>query len=62
MDGNYHGDTVGAMFIGKSCGFYTPFEKLLFEVKNILFPETWLGDQNIKKRGTIAGICKKIIR
>ena len=31
LKGGYHGDTFGAMAVGKSSGFYPPFEKLLFE-------------------------------
>ncbi|MDR0572110.1 MAG: adenosylmethionine--8-amino-7-oxononanoate transaminase [Rickettsiales bacterium] len=47
LDGNYHGDTVGAMSLGKSSGFYDPFGKLLFEVKYIPYPDTWIGDKDI---------------
>lgn len=47
MEGNYHGDTVGTMSLGKSTDFYTPFERLLFKVKNIPYPETWMNDVNI---------------
>ena len=50
MEGNYHGDTVGTMSLGKSCGFYSPFERLLFKVDNIPFPETWIGDKNIEEK------------
>ncbi len=50
MDGNYHGDTVGTMSLGKSCGFYTPFERLMFKVENIPFPETWINDENIEEK------------
>lgn len=50
MDGNYHGDTVGTMSLGKSCGFYTPFERLMFKVENIPFPETWINDKNIEEK------------
>lgn len=50
MDGNYHGDTVGTMSLGKSCGFYTPFERLMFRVENIPFPETWMGDKDIEEK------------
>lgn len=50
MEGNYHGDTVGAMSLGKSCGFYTPFERLLFKVENIPFPETWMDDEDVEEK------------
>jgi adenosylmethionine-8-amino-7-oxononanoate aminotransferase len=32
LTGGYHGDTFGAMSIGKSSGFYTPFSPWLFNV------------------------------
>ncbi len=50
MEGNYHGDTVGTMSLGKSCGFYTPFERLLFKVENIPFPETWMDDEDVEEK------------
>src|SRR5690606_28172160 len=50
FDGAYHGDTVGAMSVGKSCGFYTPYEDLLFRVDTIPFVDTWDGDADIDAR------------
>ena len=50
MEGNYHGDTVGAMSVGKTCGFYTPFEKLLFRVDAIPTPYTWFDDKDIEEK------------
>lgn len=50
MEGNYHGDTVGAMSVGKSCGFYAPFERLLFRVDTIPTPYTWFNDKDIEKK------------
>jgi adenosylmethionine---8-amino-7-oxononanoate aminotransferase len=50
FEGGYHGDTFGAMAVGSSSGFYKPFEELLFEVKTIPFPYTWLSDQNINEK------------
>ena len=50
MEGNYHGDTVGAMSVGKSCGFYALFERLLFRVDTIPTPYTWFNDKDIEKK------------
>lgn len=42
----YHGDTFGAMAVGKKIGFADHFEELLFEVDTFPYPGTWLGDLN----------------
>lgn len=41
LEGGYHGDTVGAMSLGHSGGFFNAFRDLLFEVHSIPVPETW---------------------
>lgn len=63
FDGAYHGDTVGAMSVGKSCGFYTPYEDLLFRVDTIPFVDTWDGDADIDAReaAALAAIEKILI-
>jgi adenosylmethionine-8-amino-7-oxononanoate aminotransferase len=43
LEGGYHGDTVGAMSLGKSSGFFHPYQDLLFEVHTIPVPECWDG-------------------
>ncbi len=43
----YHGDTFGAMSVGKSSGFFSNFEDLLFSVTMFPYPATWLGDENV---------------
>ncbi len=50
FDGAYHGDTVGAMSVGKSCGFYSAYKDLLFNVDTIPFVDTWDGDLDIDTR------------
>lgn len=46
----YHGDTVGAMSVGKGCGFFNLFEGLMFQVESIPYAETWDGDNNIEQK------------
>jgi len=46
--GAYHGDTFGAMSVGKSSGFYPPFSDFLFKVKFIEYSQTYLDVENKK--------------
>lgn len=46
----YHGDTVGAMSVGKGCGFFDLFDDLFFEVETIPYVYTWQGDVDVEKR------------
>jgi adenosylmethionine-8-amino-7-oxononanoate aminotransferase len=43
FEGGYHGDTVGAMALGRSSGFFGAFEELLFDVERIPVPQVWMG-------------------
>jgi adenosylmethionine-8-amino-7-oxononanoate aminotransferase len=45
FDKAYHGDTFGAMAVGRACQFFTPFEDLMFEVASLLYPATWEDDE-----------------
>ena len=47
FEGGYHGDTVGAMSVGKGCGFFDTYGSLLFEVGLLPFPATWDGDTDV---------------
>jgi len=47
FDGAYHGDTFGAMSVGKSSGFHDAFQKLFFQVHTIPYPATWQHDANV---------------
>jgi adenosylmethionine-8-amino-7-oxononanoate aminotransferase len=47
FDGGYHGETVGAMSVGKGCGFFDLFEDLTFEVDMLPYVETWEGDEHV---------------
>lgn len=50
LEGGYHGDTFGAMSVGKSSKFHDAFSDILFPVFNIPFPSTWLSDTNVQER------------
>lgn len=50
FEGGYHGDTVGAMSVGHTSGFFNPFKNMLFEVDTLPFPNTWLQDETIEQR------------
>jgi len=42
--GNYHGDTLAAMSVGFSCGFYEPFADMVLPTDFVPFAATWHGD------------------
>jgi adenosylmethionine-8-amino-7-oxononanoate aminotransferase len=50
FEGGYHGDTVGAMSVGKGCGFFDTYGSLLFEVGLLPFPETWDDDTEVEAK------------
>lgn len=50
FSGGYHGDTFGAMALGKSSGFHSPFHPFLFEVLTCPFPATWQQDPDIESK------------
>ncbi|MFC6592791.1 adenosylmethionine--8-amino-7-oxononanoate transaminase [Deinococcus lacus] len=50
LDGAYHGDTFGAMSVGRSSGFYEPFEAWLFETAAVPNPHTYTGDPAPEER------------
>jgi adenosylmethionine-8-amino-7-oxononanoate aminotransferase len=50
FDGGYHGDTFGAMSVGRASGFFNLFEDLMCAVKIVPFAETWEGDDDAGKR------------
>lgn len=52
--GGYHGDTVGAMSMGRGCGFFDTFEDILFEAILVDWPETWNNDSSIEEREAAA--------
>ena len=54
FEGGYHGDTVGAMSVGQSCGFYEPFRDLMFPVDIVPYPATWEGDLEVEAKEAAA--------
>lgn len=62
FQGGYHGDTFGAMSVGRTSGFYKPFEDMLQKSSFIPFPEDWLGNNQLEESEKIAlDIANKII-
>lgn len=52
FDGGYHGDTIGAMSLGGSSEFWTPFAELLFPIDVVPYPQTWESDTNREMKET----------
>ncbi|HIJ84985.1 MAG TPA: aminotransferase class III-fold pyridoxal phosphate-dependent enzyme, partial [Magnetococcales bacterium] len=50
LEGGYHGDTVGAMSVGRSSGFFDVFGDYLFQVDTFAFPATWEADDGVEVR------------
>lgn len=46
----YHGDTFGAMSVGKTSGYFSHFSDLCFDVKLFSYPETWLQDNTVLQK------------
>lgn len=56
----YHGDTVGAMSVGKGSGFFNPFTDLFFTVDTLPFVDTWENDKTVdgREKEALAAIDK----
>lgn len=54
FNGAYHGDTFGAMAVGKTSGYYDPFFDLLLEVTFLPYPATWINDESIAEKEAAA--------
>lgn len=54
FEGAYHGDTFGAMAVGKTSGYYDPFQKLFFHVQTLPYPATWVDDSEVEKKEALA--------
>jgi len=54
FDQGYHGDTVGAMSLGQSSGYFRAWQGLLFPVEIVPFPATWQGDEEVEGKEAVA--------
>lgn len=54
MQGGYHGDTLGAMSLGRGSAFFTLFENLMCTVHPVPYAETWDGDEGAQDREAAA--------
>lgn len=54
FEGAYHGDTVGAMSVGRSSGYFRAWEGMLFPVDIAPYPITWMGDEDIEAKEAAA--------
>lgn len=48
FEGGYHGDTIGAMSVGKNSGYHDIFKPLMFDVITFSYPDTWQNDEKIE--------------
>lgn len=49
FDGDYHGDTLGAMAVSKGSGFFNLFEGLMCEARTIPFAATFANDEQCEE-------------
>ena len=54
FDGAYHGDTFGAMALGERNIFNENFDDLMFPVARAPWPSTWIGDEAIEHKESLA--------
>jgi len=54
FEGAYHGDTVGAMSVGRSSGYFRAWQNMLFPVEVLPYPATWIGDAEIEAKEAAA--------
>jgi len=52
FDGGYHGDTLGAMSLGRGSGFFNLFRGMMCQVAVLPFPYTYDGDEATEDRET----------
>jgi adenosylmethionine-8-amino-7-oxononanoate aminotransferase len=50
FEGGYHGETIGAMSVGKSSPWWQAFQSLLFETDMVPFPATFDGDEQVEAK------------
>lgn len=50
FEGAYHGDTFGAMAVGRGCGFFNLFQDLMCPVSPLPYVHTWENDETVEAR------------
>ncbi len=50
FDGGYHGDTLGAMSLGRGSEMFGAFNELMFKVCVLPYPATFAGDEAVEAR------------
>jgi adenosylmethionine---8-amino-7-oxononanoate aminotransferase len=50
FDGGYHGDTLGAMSVGRGSQMFKPFHDLMCKVLVLPYPATFEGDDAVEER------------
>ena len=60
FEGGYHGDTMGAMSIGRGSSWWSPFRPLMFRTDLLPFPATFEGDEEVERKE--AQVLEKIER
>ena len=50
FEGAYHGDTFGAMALGERNIFNENFNDLMFPVKRVPWPSTWINDEEVEHK------------
>jgi adenosylmethionine---8-amino-7-oxononanoate aminotransferase len=50
FDGGYHGDTLGAMSVGRGSQMFSPFRDLMCQVCVLPYPATYEGDDAVDER------------
>jgi adenosylmethionine---8-amino-7-oxononanoate aminotransferase len=54
FEGGYHGDTIGAMSVGRGSSWWNPFRPLMFQTELLPFPATFEGDEQVTRKETQA--------
>jgi adenosylmethionine-8-amino-7-oxononanoate aminotransferase len=62
FEGAYHGDTVGAMSVGRTSGYFRAWQGMLFPVEMLPYPTTWISDEEIeaKEAAALAELDKQL--
>ena len=62
FDGGYHGDTLGAMSLGRGSGFFTLYRNLMCQVAVLPFPYSFDGDEAAedRERGALTALEERL--